>query len=40
MRKVLIRLCLKPVGWQGASGRANRKPSVPAGKSPAAGLPL
>lgn len=41
MRKVLIRLCLKPVGWRGAEGRANRKPCVPAGKSPAAtGSPL
>lgn len=39
-RKVLIRLCLQRVGWRGAAGRANRKPSVPAGKSPAASLPL
>lgn len=40
MRKVLIRLCLKLVGWQGSAGRANRKPGVPAGKSPTAGSPL
>lgn len=40
MRKILIRPCLKPVGWRGAAGRANRKPGVPAGKSRAASSPL
>lgn len=40
MRKILIRPCLKPVGWRGAAGRANRKPDVPAGKSPATSSPL
>ncbi|XP_010135989.1 PREDICTED: syntaxin-6-like, partial [Buceros rhinoceros silvestris] len=40
MRKILIRPCLKPVGWRGAAGRANRKPGVPAGKSPATSSPL